>query len=313
MLNTTKSKLKIAVVGSGAIGIFYGAALARAGHEVHFLLRSDLDAVRKHGFRITAPTPETSYHLSPVLAHATSAEIGPCDLVIVALKTTANSTLEQLLPPLDSSSHTVFVTLQNGMGNVEPLSRMFGAERVVAGLCFVCVNRVAPGVVENYHLGHVQFAEVSGPARARTHEIAEMFNTSGATCKAMDSFARALWVKLSWNIPLNGLAIAAGGITTDVIAHSPALSNLALGLMREVAAAAALDGVTISEKHILSQIENLPEIGAYKPSSLIDYLAGRPVEIEAIWGEPLRWARAKGLEMGRLACLYELLRHLCTR
>jgi 2-dehydropantoate 2-reductase len=310
MTNTPNKKYKIAVVGSGAIGAFYGAALAKAGHDVHFLLRGDLDVVRQHGFRIT--TPETSYTLHPVQAHARTEEIGACDFVIVALKSTANSHLAQMLPPLDTLGHTVFITLQNGMGNVESLASMFGAERVVAGLCFVCVNRVAAGVIENYQLGRVQFAEAAGPARARTHEIAEMFSTSGAVCKAVDSLIRALWFKLCWNVPFNGLAIVGGGITTDLIVASPPLKNLATDLMREVAAAAAKDGVEISEKYIVAQIAGIESIGAYRPSSLIDYLAGRPVEVEAIWGEPLRRGTANGVKMDRLAFLCELLRHLCA-
>ena len=311
MTNTPNQKLKIAIVGSGAIGIFYGAALAKAGHDVHFLLRSDFDAVRQRGFRVTTPTD--SYDVHPVQAHATTEEIGVCDIVIIALKSTANATLASLLPPLDSPERTVFITLQNGMGNVELLSRMFGAERVVAGLCFVCVNRVAAGVIENYHLGYVQFAEAAGPARARTHAIAEMFCASGAICKAVDSLARALWSKLCWNIPFNGLAIAGGGITTDLILASPPLRNLAAELMRELVAAAAKEGVEIPERHITAQMDRTAEMGAYRPSSLIDYLDGRPVEVEAIWGEPLRCGQANGVEMGRLACLYGLLCHLCPR
>jgi 2-dehydropantoate 2-reductase len=311
MTTITNKKYKIAVVGSGAIGAFYGTALAKAGHDVHFLLRGDLETVRQRGFHIT--TPETSYVLHPVNAHADTSEIGACDIVLIALKTTANGKLPQMLPPLDAPGHTVFVTLQNGMGNVEALTRLFGAERVIAGLCFVCVNRVAAGVIENYQLGRVQFAEASGPAQARTHEIAEMFNASGAICKAVDSLARALWFKLCWNIPFNGLAIAGGGITTDAIVASPPLRKLVMELMREVSAAAAKEDVEISEKFIATQIESIAEMGAYKPSSLIDFLAGHPVEVEAIFGEPLRRGQANGVEMGKLSCLYLLLQHLCAR
>jgi 2-dehydropantoate 2-reductase len=305
-------RLKIAIIGSGAIGIFYGAALARAGHDVHFLLRGDLAHVRQHGLRITAPVPEFSHHLHPVNAHATTAEIGPCDLVVVALKTTANDQFPALLPPLDAPGRTVFITLQNGMGNVEALARLFGASHVLAGLCFVCVSRVAPGVVENYQLGRIQFAEATGPALERTREIAALFNASGAVCKAVDSLERALWFKLCWNIPFNGLAIAGGGITTDLIAASPTLRQLATDLMREVATAAAAYGVAISDEHVLAQVSGLREIGAYIPSSLADYLAGRPVEVEAIWGEPLRRGLARNVQMARLECLYALIKHLVT-
>jgi len=80
--------------------------------------------------------------------------------------------------------------------------------------------------------------------------------------------------------------------------------------MREVQAAARACGVEISDAHLAAQIPSVAGMGAYKPSSLIDYLAGRPVEVEAIWGEPLRRGEARGVAMGRLSALYSLLRYL---
>ncbi|MDR3229320.1 MAG: 2-dehydropantoate 2-reductase [Puniceicoccales bacterium] len=302
--------LKIAVVGAGAIGAYYGCRLAHAGHDVRFLLRSDLDAVRQNGFQITAP--DLAFRLHTVQAFATTAEIGTSDLVIIALKTTANARFGELLPPLDNGK-TIFLTLQNGMGNTEALAQLFGAERVTAGLCFVCVNRVAAGVIENYELGNIRFAEALGAATPRTRALVELFAPTGGDCKTVDSLERALWTKLCWNIPFNGLAIAGGGITTDRILASPPLRELVLGLTREVQAAAAAFGVQISDRHIESQISSAREMGAYKPSSLIDFLAGRPVETEAIWGEPLRRGQSKGVAMGRLECLFALLQHLTNR
>ncbi|MDR1817899.1 MAG: 2-dehydropantoate 2-reductase [Puniceicoccales bacterium] len=308
--------LKIAVIGAGAIGAYYGCALARAGHDVRFLLRSDLEAVRRDGFRVrifaggaagAALTDE--FRIQPAAAFASTAEIGACDLVIIALKSTANDLFAKLLPPLDNG-RTLFLTLQNGMGNAEQLAAIFGASRVAAGLCFVCINRVAPGVIENYQLGRIRFAEAAGTATARTHALAELFGVTGSECRVTDSLDKALWQKLCWNIPFNGLAIAAGGVTTDIIAGSAPLRELAEGLMREVQAAAGACGVEISDAHLAAQIPSVAGMGAYKPSSLIDYLAGRPVEVEAIWGEPLRRGEARGVAMGRLSALYSLLRYL---
>ncbi|MDR2982962.1 MAG: 2-dehydropantoate 2-reductase [Puniceicoccales bacterium] len=302
------TKLKIAVVGTGAIGAYYGSLLAQAGHEVHFLLRSDYEAVKANGYHVQ--TPKAKFHLHPVNAHNNTADIGPCDLVVIALKTTANAIFPEILPPLNSPGKTVFLTLQNGMGNVEKLGELFGLENVVAGLCFVCVNRTAPGVIENYMPGYIQIAEASGTARERTQALAKILQDSGTECKVSDSLERALWCKLCWNVPFNGIAIAAGGITTDKIMQSPPLRILAEKLMRELQAAAAAYGVSISEKFIEGQFTVTDGMGPYKPSSLIDYWEKRPVEVESIWGEPLRRGLAKGIPMGNLDCLYHLLDHL---
>src|ERR1700749_609020 len=140
--------MKIAVVGPGALGSYYGAKLSRFGEEVHFLLRSDYDAVKRKG--ITIHSPEGDFNARPKCAR-TPQEIGGCDLVLVALKTTANDQFSKLLPPLVDPK-TIVLTLQNGLGNEEALAKLFSIEQIMGGLCFVCLNRTAPGVVQ--HMAH---------------------------------------------------------------------------------------------------------------------------------------------------------------
>ena len=118
----------------------------------------------------------------------------------------------------------------------------------------------------------------------------------------------ALWRKLCWNIPFNGLSIAAGGIATDKILAQSDLVARAQALMEEVQEVALLSGHSISDEFIGSQFTITKKMGAYKPSSLIDYLAEKPVEIESIWGEPLRRGRALGADMPELAKLYSELK-----
>jgi 2-dehydropantoate 2-reductase len=302
--------MKIAIVGAGAVGGYYGARLARAGDEVHFLLRSDFTAVRDHGWRIT--DHEGTWTLHPAHAHDRPETIGACDLVIIAAKATANPALPPLVRPL-LGAETLVLTLQNGLGNVEFHAAYAGAERVLGGLCFVCINRVAPGVIEKYIPGSVRLGEFSGPARERTHALAARFARAGVDCRAVDSLAEALWRKLVWNVPFNGLAIAAGGVTTDVILARPELLERARELMREVRAGAAAHGIDIPEAFLEKQIEVTRPMGAYAPSSLVDYLAGREVEVEAIWGEPARRASAAGVVLPRLEALYKQLRALGPR
>jgi len=296
--------MKIAIVGSGAVGGYYGARLARAGEEVHFLLRADYAAVRERGWRIT--DQDGTWMLHPALAHDRAADIGPCDCVIVAAKSAANPALPPLVRPL-LGENTMLLALQNGLGNVEFHAAYAGAERVLGGLAFVCINRVAPGVIEKYIAGSIRLGEFSGPARERTRDLAARFMRAGVDCAAVDSLAEAQWRKLVWNVPFNGLAIAAGGVTTDVILARPELREQAWQLMREVRAGAKALGIEIPESFLHRQIEATAPMGAYKPSSLVDFLAGREVEVEAIWGEPARRARAAGVVLPRLEELYASL------
>lgn len=303
---------KVAVVGAGAIGGFYGGFLARSGQEVNFLFRSDYKTVLEKGLRVTIPVdPTDAFQVNPLLAYDDPREIGICDWVIVATKSTANPMLKQVLSPLVGPD-TSILTLQNGMGNVEFLLEAFGPERtIVAGLCFTCSNRVAPGEVENYFPGYVQFGEPDGPLSDAGQAMQKAFSDAGISCKSADRLDDALWRKLCWNVPFNGLTVAAGGITTDLILGDDALIGRARSLMEEIQAAAASYGVEIEDGFLDQQFTNTEPMGAYKPSSLIDFLADREVEVEAIWGEPLRRGRAQGINMPELQTLYQFLL-ICT-
>src|SRR4051812_26753169 len=124
--------MKIAIVGCGALGSYYGAKLCRDGQEVHFLLRSDYDVVRRRGVEIISD--EGNFHVNPKCAKAPE-EIGVCDLILIGLKATANDQFAKLLPPL-VGENTAILTLQNGLGNEEQLAALFGKEKVLGGLCF---------------------------------------------------------------------------------------------------------------------------------------------------------------------------------
>jgi 2-dehydropantoate 2-reductase len=298
---------RIAVVGSGAVGCYYGGLLARSGCDVHFLMRSDLEAVRRDG--LTIRTRGESLRIAKVSAAGSTREIGPCDLVIVALKSIANAALEQLLPPL-LDANTALLTLQNGLGNEEFLAERWGAERVLGGLCFVCLNRTAPGVIEHYDHGSLSIGEFRRVPLPRTQTIAELFSQAGIETQVVENLVTERWRKLLWNIPFNGLSIAAGGATVEDVLRDEGLRVLARNLMDEVLEAARRLGHVIPDSFADYQIERSWSMGPYKPSSMVDWELGRPVEVEAIWGEPWRQGSRAGANVGRLEMLYRILQRV---
>jgi 2-dehydropantoate 2-reductase len=304
------SNRRIGVVGSGAIGCYYGARLAYFGRDVHFLMRGDLGEIRRSGLRIKGK--EEDFRVEKVNCHASSEEIGPCDLVLVAVKTTSNADLIRLIPPL-LHQNTMLLTLQNGLGNEEFLAERFGAERVLGGLCFVCLNRVSRGVIEQYDQGHVALGEYNRGPQARTHDLAREFERCGVVCSVVENLALERWRKLIWNIPFNGLSVAAGGLDTAAILSDDHLRGVAVGLMDEVVSGADKCGFQLPAAAAQEQVKRTESMGAYQPSTLIDFQAGRPLEIEAIWGEPLRRAVASGAQMPRLEVLYALLKSLAHK
>src|SRR5262249_34680299 len=152
-----------------------------------------------------------NFRVAKVNCYNSTDEIGPCDLVIVAVKATSNPDLVNLVPPL-LHHRTMILTLQNGLGNDEFLAEHFGAERVLGGLCFIAVNRPSKMEVERYDYGLVILGELAGPAQPRTHAVGDEFTRAGVKCLVTDHVAREQWRKLIWNIPFNGLSITAGGL-----------------------------------------------------------------------------------------------------
>jgi 2-dehydropantoate 2-reductase len=317
--------MKIAVVGCGAVGSYYGAMLSRAGQDVHFLLRSDYDVVHRNGVNIRSPKGD--FNARPRAAR-TPEEIGVCDLAIIALKTTANREFPRLLPPL-VGPHTAVLTLQNGLGNEEALAKLFPPAQILGGLCFVCLNRIAPGVIQHLDHGLVMLGEFQRWPEPRTHDIAAMFKHAGVVCKVSDNLASAHWEKLVWNIPFNGLGVASVAgyeavlnppsvlpvprqrcLTTDQLLDAGKWEALVRELMLEVIAAANALGHKLEPALADKMIERTRTMGAYKASTLLDFERGQPLELESLFLEPLRQAQVADVATPRLGVLCEVLRKL---
>lgn len=321
--------MKIGVVGCGALGSYYGGLLCRAGHETHFLLRSDYETVQKQGVFIESPNGD--FHIQPY-THQDPSEIGECDLVLVGLKTTANHVFSQLLPTL-TGEQTTILTLQNGLGNEEALEQLFPDSHILGGLCFVCLNRIQPGLIRHMDHGLIMMGEHKGPPRPRTLQLVEEFNQAGIPCRFTDNLAKAHWEKLMWNIPFNGLGVA--GLLGHDGFNNPkqALYNLPTfscldanalladaqwearvrGLMREVSSVARELGFFIDEDLESKLIERTRTMGAYKASTIIDYERGYPLEMNSLFLEPLKQAKEAGIETPSLERLTLILTELQSR
>ena len=297
----------MAIVGSGAVGLYYGGRLAAAGEDVRFLVRGDYEVISKSG--LVVESSHGDFELSAVQAFRTAEEIGPVDLVIVAWKATANERLAEVLPPL-LHVDTQMLTLQNGLGNCESIAEITGPERVLGGLCFVCINRLAPGRVRHSGGGRVSIGEWQVGMAGRAAEIARRFQAARIQAFAVDDLRKAQWEKLIWNIPFNGLSVAEGGVTTDVLLADRAMEDEIRELMIEVVRAARAQGLNLEDELIEANIERTRPMGPYRTSSMLDFLAGREVEVEPIWEEPLRRARAAGAAMLRAE---HLLGRICER
>jgi 2-dehydropantoate 2-reductase len=297
--------MRIAVVGAGALGLYYGALLQKSGQEVHFLLRRDYRAVKEKGLRVFSVNGD--FHLPRVNAWQDPEGIGPVDLVLVGLKTFANGNFPTLIRPLLGEG-TRILTLQNGLGNEDELARLFGAERIFGGVAFLCSNRGEPGEVHHLAAGRIVIGEYDPFDPIRLELLADLFSRAGIDCRTTDDLQRARWEKLVWNIPFNGLC-ALLGRSVDRLLAVPATRSLVKELMLEVIGAANLQGVkkAIDTSYADSMLVFTDKMGVYKPSMQIDREEGRLLEIEAIFRIPLQQGAAKGVAMPRVEMLATLL------
>jgi 2-dehydropantoate 2-reductase len=295
----------IAIIGTGAVGAYYGGRLAQHGQNVHFLLRGDYAAVRQNGWTIRSCEGDFTLPAQAVHAYDDPARMPKADLVIVTLKTTANDQFQPLIAPLIKADTTI-LTLQNGLGNEERLAELFGAQRVLGGMAFVCINRIEPGIVHHIAEGTITLGEFASAAGERAREIAGMLQQSQIPCRVLDDLRYGRWEKLVWNIPFNGLS-AALDQTTDLLLGTPDGEALVRLLMEEVIAGARAVGAELPVSLIDAKIQQTRGMGAYKTSMHLDMLAGRAMEIEAIFGCPMRAAQTAGVAVPRLEMLYQLL------
>lgn len=299
-------QMHIGVIGAGALGLYYGAMLQRAGHQVSFLLRRDYRELTKRGLRVHSVNGDFS--LEQVSGFQSADQIGPVDLILIGLKTFANPQLSPLVQPLVNRK-TAILTLQNGLGNEELLAETFPADQILGGVAFLCSNRGEPGHVHHLGEGRIRLGEFTAGPSLRSQALAEMFIQANVPCEAVDDLRKARWEKLIWNIPFNGLSALTGKNVNQLLDHGPSRS-LIQEIMEEVVAAANAQKLSDPIKgapFVARMILLTEQMDNYCPSMMLDRQEQRPLELEAIYSIPLQFAAQAGIAMPRTEMLFRLL------
>ncbi|HNX53564.1 MAG TPA: putative 2-dehydropantoate 2-reductase [Pontiellaceae bacterium] len=296
---------RFAIIGTGAVGGYYGALLQRAGFDVHFLLHSDYEFVKENG--LTVESVNGDFRLPQVHAYNDPQQMPRCDVVIVALKTTANHQLKTILLPVVKDDGVV-LTLQNGLGSEEEIAAIAGSGRVLGGLCFLCSNKVGPGHIHHLDYGLITLGEyladgLPGGITPRLERLGSAMTSAGIKIDLIGDLPTARWRKLVWNIPFNGLSVAKNCLT-DALMNSPETRALCRTMMEEVAAASAVCARPIEPEFIEKMMTYTEKMEPYAPSMKLDFDRGNPMEIESIYGNPIRAAKAAGVEMPETEKLY---------
>ena len=299
--------MKYAVIGTGAIGAYYGAKLAYAGNDVHFLLHSDYDFVKENGLQIDSC--DGSFHLSDPKIYHSTADMPACDVVIVALKTTNN---RRLLPSLLTTllqSQPLVLLIQNGIGVEADVQAMFPEAQLAAGLAFICSAKSEPGRVNHQCYGSINIGNYSCRDSARFAQLIAGLNEAGVKAAEVD-YREARWKKAVWNMPFNGMTVALNTQTDRLLANEATRQLIYDQMLEVIGAAQALGVKDLDCTFVDKMIESTLQMTPYSPSMKLDYDFHRPMEIEYIYTHPIAEARAAGFDMPKLAMLEAELRFI---
>jgi 2-dehydropantoate 2-reductase len=280
--------LRFLIFGAGAMGSFVGALLARS-HEVTLVGRpGHVDAIRRDGLIVTG---RTELEVRPRAVEQLS-RAGPVDVVVVTVKSYDTRAAVGALEPLWGQA--TFLSLQNGLGNVELLAER--AERVLAGVTYSGVTFLGPGRIEHAGTGDTVLGPFRGASLADADRLASAFRESGIEASVTESIQTTLWRKAALNAcfnPLTGLLEMRSG----ALASSSSLSACSRLIVSEAVAVARASGVALDEAELLERVRAVSLATARNKSSMLqDMQKGRRTEIDAINGAIARLGEERGID-----------------
>ena len=307
LINGTET-LRYGIIGTGAIGGYFGGMLAKAGKDVHFLFRSDYDFVKEHGLKVDSISGD--FCLPEVHAYNNTHSRPKCDVVLVCLKSTGNKTLKHILPPL-LHENTVVLMIQNGLGVEEDLQKDFPDLHIAGGLAFICANKTAPGHIAHLDFGKLNVGSYSCPDDSVLQQVCSDLENAGVEAEVLE-LKNARWRKLVWNIPFNGMTVVMN-TTTDALIANADMRQLLHRMMIEVIEAGNKSDLVenLIPTEYADEIMHMTEhMTPYSPSMKVDFDSKRQMEIEYLYTRPVEYAASCGYSMASVAVLEKQLKFI---
>ncbi len=300
--------MKIAIMGAGAVGGFYGGRLARAGEEVHFIARgAHLAALREKGLRVESPTVG-DFELPQVNATDDPAQVGPVELVWMTTKAYDLEAGAEAMRPL-IGENTVVIPLLNGVDIAERIGAVLGMEHMLGGIVQVSVAMAEPGLIRHAVMDRLVFGELAGGTSARCEAIRETLHGAGIQAELSEDIRREIWLKYLFLSTVAGMCSLTRQTLGPVLAD-PDTRAMLVACFRELEALARKEGIALEEGIVeerLAMADGLPK--TMKPSMLLDLERGRALELEALQGAAMRLGRKLGVPTPVNDFIYAALKH----
>jgi len=296
----------VLILGSGAIGCYYGGRLAQAGWQVSLFARSDYASLAATGqVQVKSHLGDFTFTPVQVVNHASQLTHAP-DYILICQKALPQIPLVTQLQTL-VQPQTKLVLLQNGVDLETPLAQAFPHHEIIGGIAFIGVSRLSPGQIHHQIAGSIKLGSFPQGVSPACLALAQAFVKAGVQATTTPQLQSERWKKLIWNLGFNPVSVLAQGADTHQLLNQPEAKELILAVMQEGIALANALGHAIELGFAELQIQVTLALAPYKTSMTLDYQAGRPLELEAILGNALRAARNIGFDAPRMQTLYALL------
>jgi 2-dehydropantoate 2-reductase len=295
----------ILIIGAGAVGAFFGAALARQGAHVSVVCRSNFDAVKSTGFYIRSPLLG-DHHFRPAQVFRSVDEVAPTfDYVALSTKVLEHTDRAALIRPAVATNTTI-VLIQNGIEIERELAEAFPHNELLSAIAFIGVSRADGGEIHHQSAGWLTLGRYPTGLTPSAQRLATMFEASGVRCTLTGDVVAARWQKALWNATFNPISILGAVLDTETMLRTEQDRAFIREAMLEVAGVAAAAGHALDLTVVDKLIETTRKMPAYKTSMALDLEHGRPMEVEAILGNVVRTGREHAVSIPTLEAIYAI-------
>ncbi len=305
-MKESKNQIDILLVGTGAVGSYFGGKLAQTTARVSALCRSDFDVVKSKGIKIESYKGDFDFKPAETVNNAQD-YTGQPDYIMVCLKALPEVNLAEIIRPV-MGADTAIVLVQNGIEIEAGIAKAFPKNEIISAIAFIAVSRIELGVARHTGSGMINLGNYPNGISPKTKKLADLFTEAEVPCKTFENIAASRWRKMIWNASFNPISVLGGGADSKQMVETPESVKLVRDIMNEVAAIAKSTGNEVPEEEIEKAITGNRKMRPFKTSMLVDYEAGRPMEIDAILGNAITIAKKNGIPTPYMESLYSLLK-----